>query len=298
MALATRPKPPTHLKKRQGAHHRHSKEYLKAYWPYIPMLGIVGLGIAINSFWYGQQQVLGTQRDFSSSSLLQATNQDRQQSQEPVLNLNLQLSTAAQAKANDMVQHNYWSHNSPDGQTPWNFITNAGYNYQLAGENLAYGFTSAQAVITGWMNSSEHRANMLNSAYSDVGFGVASATNFQDKGPETVVVAEYGEPSGAVANISFTVNNPAPQVKASEIAAQPVSRIQLMTGGQAAWSALAVSALAGALAMFFIIRHGLRLRKLVFQGEYFIINHPLLDIAIVFVITAGFVLTRSSGIIR
>lgn len=51
MALATRPKPTVHHKKRQAQHHRHSKHYLKAYWPYIPVLMIVGTGAIVNKLW-------------------------------------------------------------------------------------------------------------------------------------------------------------------------------------------------------------------------------------------------------
>jgi uncharacterized membrane protein YidH (DUF202 family) len=51
MALATRPKPTVHHKKRRAQHHRHSKPYLKAYWPYIPVLMIVGIGAVINRLW-------------------------------------------------------------------------------------------------------------------------------------------------------------------------------------------------------------------------------------------------------
>lgn len=51
MALATRPKPKAHHKKRQAQHHRHSKHYMKAYFPYLPMLGIVGLGALVNQAW-------------------------------------------------------------------------------------------------------------------------------------------------------------------------------------------------------------------------------------------------------
>jgi hypothetical protein len=51
MALATRPKPKTHQKKRQAQHHRQSKIYLKPYWPYLPMFAVVGIGILANNHW-------------------------------------------------------------------------------------------------------------------------------------------------------------------------------------------------------------------------------------------------------
>jgi hypothetical protein len=300
MALATRPKPATHTKKRQAGHHRQSKHYLKAYWPYLPMLTIVVVGLMINGLWASHAKVLGASSDFSSASLLINTNQQRANDKETALTLDPQLTQAAQAKADDMVANNYWAHDSPSGKTPWTFITAAGYNYQAAGENLAYGFKGAGAVITGWMNSPEHRANVLSTSYQNVGFGVAISPDYQGQGPETIVVAEYGEPVASAANITFTVPSSTTPVQApvTELAAQPVSRIQLITGGQAAWSALVVSALSGAALALFIVRHGLRFKKLVLESETFVARHPFLDIAIVFVMTSGFLLTRTSGIIR
>jgi hypothetical protein len=53
MALATRPKPTVHHKKRQAGHHRHSKHYLRPYWPYLPMLAIIGAGAYVNKLWAG-----------------------------------------------------------------------------------------------------------------------------------------------------------------------------------------------------------------------------------------------------
>lgn len=256
--------------------------------------------MVVNSIW-SHTGVLGAQSDFSNNALLNATNANRQSDHETPLTINAQLTAAAQAKANDMVRRNYWSHNTPDGRTPWSFITAAGYQYRSAGENLAYGFSNASDTVTGWMNSPKHRANILDSKYQDVGFGVASSADYQGEGPEIVVVAEYGQPAGsAVAANTGSVSNP-PTVQGVSTAgstAQPVSRIQLLTGGQAAWSALAVSALAGAAFALFITRHGLRLKRLVLEGEGFVAHHPLLDIAITFIFTAGFVLTRAGGIIR
>lgn len=51
MALATRPKPSVSHRKRQAQHHRHTKPYLKTYWPYLPMLAIIGLGYLANNYW-------------------------------------------------------------------------------------------------------------------------------------------------------------------------------------------------------------------------------------------------------
>jgi predicted pyridoxine 5'-phosphate oxidase superfamily flavin-nucleotide-binding protein len=250
MALATRPKRTVHHKKRSGKHHRHSKPYLKAYWPYLPMLLIVAVGIMVNAIW-SSNAVLGAHQDFSATSLLSATNQQRRNDAEPALTIDPQLSAAAQAKANDMVSH---------------------------------------------------RANILNADYRAVGFGVAQAADFQGKGAQTVVVAEYAEPASSAAHITFTVDNPAhvagAETKNTELAARPVARVQLLTNGQAAWSLAAVSALTGAAISVFVVRHGFRLKRALNHGEAFIAHHPYVDVGIVLVITIGVVLTRTSGIIR
>src|SRR5665647_1797248 len=140
MALATKSKnkSPVAHKKRSGQHHSKSKHYMQAYWPYIPMLMIVGLGLLVNIIW-SNHGVLGINSDFSDSSLLASTNAQRTADNESQLSIDPLLSRAAQAKADDMVAANYWSHTSPDGKTPWTFIAASGYSYQRAGENLAYG---------------------------------------------------------------------------------------------------------------------------------------------------------------
>ena len=216
MALATRPKQPSHHKKRIGQHHRQNKHYFKTYMPYLPLLMIVLVGLAINSVFLAPAKVLGAQTGITVDGLFAGTNQQRSSNGHSALALNSQLNSAAQAKANDMVTRDYWSHNTPDGKTPWTFITAAGYTYQAAGENLAYGFSTSDDVITGWMNSAEHRANILSNSFYDVGFGIATSSNFVGTGPETVVVAMYAAPQQTNSvNISFTVGSPSTQNEVS-----------------------------------------------------------------------------------
>lgn len=210
MSLAAKPKRHTataHHKRRAGQHHRHNEHYLRTYWPYLPLLLVVVLGVALNSLW-AHKGVLGYATDMSVSELLQDTNNQRDGNGLGGLGLNDQLNAAAQAKANDMAARDYWSHNTPDGTPPWTFITNAGYHYQTAGENLAYGFDTSDYTVTAWMNSPEHRANILNTTYKDVGFGIANAASYQGNGPETIVVAEYGSPEAVAAAPQQTSSRP------------------------------------------------------------------------------------------
>jgi hypothetical protein len=139
-------------------------------------------------------RVLGYATDISVAGLLSETNQERAAAGKPALSLSGKLNTAAQGKANHMIANNYWAHTSPDGVSPWYWFGYAGYEYLVAGENLAYGFNTSSGVVNGWMNSSSHRANMLNGAYENVGFGIANGSNYQG-GPNTVVVAHYGDPA-------------------------------------------------------------------------------------------------------
>lgn len=147
---------------------------------------------------FGQSDgVLAYATNVSVGGLHSATNAQRDANGASALALNGRLNSAAQAKANHMVANNYWSHVAPDGTQPWWFITNAGYQYTSAGENLAYGFNSSVDVVTGWMNSASHRANMLNTTFTEVGFGFANSENYVGKGPQTVVVAMYAKPQAA-----------------------------------------------------------------------------------------------------
>jgi uncharacterized protein YkwD len=83
------------------------------------------------------------------------------------------LGSAARDHSTDMAQQNYFSHTSLDGRVFNQRITAAGYPYSTCGENIAAGYSSPQAVMNGWMNSQGHRANILNSAFCDLGVGYA-----------------------------------------------------------------------------------------------------------------------------
>jgi uncharacterized protein YkwD len=235
MTLAATRKRPTHHKKLSGKHHRQDKAYHKAYWPYLPIIAVILAGFFLNniSLLPGRHAVLGYATDMSISGLLSGTNTQRLNNGETALALNGLLDNAAQAKANDMAARDYWSHNTPDGQTPWSFMTAAGYSYQLAGENLAYGFTTSSDTITGWMNSPGHRANILNSGYTEVGFGIINIANYQGTGPETLVVAMYGTPANVAPAPVASAPTPTPQasVKSSQPSNAPVSSGSDAAGG-------------------------------------------------------------------
>lgn len=148
------------------------------------------LQFAYNSWQTGS--VLGQKSDVTSEQLLTLTNAARADSDRPALTLNAKLSQAAHAKARDMFAQQYWAHTAPDGSTPWKWIEEAGYNYHVAGENLAKNFVSSHGVVTAWLDSPEHRKNLLDSRYENVGFAVVPG---KLQGNDTMlVVALYGTP--------------------------------------------------------------------------------------------------------
>lgn len=83
------------------------------------------------------------------------------------------LGAAASDHSADMAQQNYFSHTSLDGRLFYQRITAAGYAYSTCGENIAAGYSTPEAVMSGWMNSPGHRANILNTAFCDIGVGYA-----------------------------------------------------------------------------------------------------------------------------
>jgi len=98
------------------------------------------------------------------------------------------LNTAAYFKARDMIEKGYFSHYSPEGISPWYWLERSGYNYRLAGENLAIGFLESEQVHSAWMNSLSHKKNILNPDFQEMGIAVLK-DNFQGK--ETTLVVQF-----------------------------------------------------------------------------------------------------------
>lgn len=91
---------------------------------------------------------------------------------------NWELSRVARIKSQDMKTNRYFSHESPSYGTPFQMIKAFGLSYRSAGENIAYGQRTPQEVVNAWMNSSGHRANILNSSYTVIGVGYEPSGNY------------------------------------------------------------------------------------------------------------------------
>ena len=109
--------------------------------------------------------------EITPENIVNAVNKERETRFLSPLKINSSLHNAAKNKSIDMITRNYFEHYAY-GQTPWLFIQAEGYDYLVAGENLALGFNTAEGIVNAWMNSPTHRANILNPEYEDIGVGV------------------------------------------------------------------------------------------------------------------------------
>jgi uncharacterized YkwD family protein len=85
------------------------------------------------------------------------------------LKISLELTKGARLKSLDMHDHRYFSHTSATYGTPFAMMKSLGITYRTAGENIARGYSTAEAVVKAWMNSKSHRANILNASYTEIG---------------------------------------------------------------------------------------------------------------------------------
>jgi hypothetical protein len=209
----------------------NSKSFERVYWPYIPLVAAISILLTLSSsggalkaaVHHPLGRVLSYSTSMSIGGLLADSNAQRAANGVSNLALNDKLDAAAQANADDMAARNYWSHYTPEGNPPWIWVNNQGYSYQKLGQNLATGFSDEQSTINGWMASPPHRQNLLDSAFSQVGFGFANNPDYTAAGggPMTIVVAFYGEPK--VLGASTTTPPPAAPAKTSTPSA-PVSQ--------------------------------------------------------------------------
>jgi len=145
----------------------------------------------------------------TSENIIKLTNQERAAAGLNTLSTNAKLTAAAQAKANNMFEVQYWDHYGPNGETPWMFITQAGYVYVYAGENLAKGFRTAEGVHEAWMASPTHKENIMSPNYKEIGVAVKEGVLL---GKETILVVQmFGNQTTQVSKPS----SPTPKPSAS-----------------------------------------------------------------------------------
>ncbi len=200
--MATKKQTPAQTVSKRVKHHvKHAVVPLKGnqYRPHLIRwqgISIVLAVIVAMQFFYGfvlhSTGVLARVSSVDTAQLLDETNMQRELSEAQPLVISPQLTEAANLKAQDMVENNYWAHTSPDGDSPWKWLRDVDYAYNQAGENLAKNYPNATSTVDAWMTSTSHRENMLDPEYTEAGF--ATAEGVIDGKNTTVIVAYYAAP--------------------------------------------------------------------------------------------------------
>ncbi len=112
------------------------------------------------------------------NEVIRLVNEIRKENGLNQLKTDWELSRVARYKSQDMKDNKFFSHTSPVYGSPFDMIKNFGISYKSAGENIARGQKTPQAVVNGWMNSSGHRANILNKNYTKIGVGYVADGNY------------------------------------------------------------------------------------------------------------------------
>ena len=112
------------------------------------------------------------------AEVIRLVNDIRKQNGLTPLTANWELSRVARYKSQDMVDNRYFAHSSPTYGTPFEMMRAFSLSFRTAGENIAYGYATPQKVVDGWMNSSGHRANILNASYKQIGVGYVAKGNY------------------------------------------------------------------------------------------------------------------------
>lgn len=184
---------------------------------YILIFILLQVGFSVIS--YTTPGVLGISSNVSQKTLIELTNAEREKNGlEPLLE-NEALDKAAQLKAQNMFDENYWAHFAPSGKTPWDFILGSGYKFTYAGENLAKDFSESGEVITAWLDSKTHRDNLLSSKYTDIGIAVVEGILNGQK--TTLVVQEFGSTKTLAVVPSVKIRGEEIQIPKKEYESKP-----------------------------------------------------------------------------
>jgi uncharacterized protein YkwD len=114
----------------------------------------------------------------ATARVVEIVNNERSKAGCTPLTVNDKLTRAAQDHSKDMAEHRNMSHTGSDGSDPGERITQAGYNWSTYGENVAYGYTTPERVMEGWMSSPGHKRNILNCDFKEIGVGLVRSGNY------------------------------------------------------------------------------------------------------------------------
>lgn len=125
-----------------------------------------------------QQSTQTSTMNSDEKEVFNLINQQRANNGLQALKVDDEVQRVARIKAKDMVDNNYFSHNSPIYGSPFDMLKSFKISYKTAGENIA-GNSSNSGAVNSWMNSSGHKANILNSSYNYTGIGVVSSSKYE-----------------------------------------------------------------------------------------------------------------------
>ena len=151
-----------------------SKQYVKAIYPKNTSNTQTGDSTSNNN---SGEQTLQNNMNQDEQEIFNLINQQRMQNGVQSLKVDKEVQRVARIKAEDMVANNYFSHTSPTYGSPFDMLRSFKITYKTAGENIAANSSNDNAV-TSWMNSSGHKANILNSNFNYTGIGVVSSPKY------------------------------------------------------------------------------------------------------------------------
>lgn len=149
-----------------------SKKYVKPIYPNSSNSGNNNSGSSSSG-----SQTTTSSMDSNEKEVFDLINTQRTNYGLTALKVDEEVQRVAKIKAQDMVDNNYFSHQSPIYGSPFAMLNSFKVSYQTAGENIAGNSTNSGAV-TAWMNSSGHKANILNSSFNYTGIGVVSSSKY------------------------------------------------------------------------------------------------------------------------
>lgn len=145
--------------------------------------GSQGTGTSSNSqtdnIQQGNASAIAGSVDAKERAVLSLVNKERKKQGLNELKLSTKLTDIAEMKSKDMADKNYFSHTSPTYGSPFEMLQHFGVSYRSAGENIAAGQRSAEEVMTSWMNSSGHRANIMNPSFTEIGIGYYAGGSYR-----------------------------------------------------------------------------------------------------------------------
>ncbi len=154
------------------------------------------------------------------NEMVSLTNQYRASLDEKPLVRNAYLDQIAQVRAQDMIDRNYFSHYTPDGKKPWEWVDAKVYNYDRFGENLAADFITAKAVLDAFKLSPSHDKNLRNPNYRDI--GIATVSGQLDGRQTNIMVVFYASPkSTPTPVVAVTPPTEVPTVTPQPVAVVP-----------------------------------------------------------------------------